>query len=164
MNITIAAAEIARIAEDMRAMCGDDETLFSDMLEGETDLHRIIASIHDGMARDSEMIVGIEARASDLAERKARLKKRVEASRAGIVRLMQAGQQRKIELPEATYSIRDGKPSLSVVDPDAVPSEYQRIKADPDKSAINAAFGDADELPNWLTREPAKASLTARTK
>lgn len=63
-----------------------------------------------------------------------------------------------------TYSVRDGKPSLRVVDPEAVPAEYQRIKSEPDKPKINAAFADADALPNWLTREDSRDVVTGRTK
>lgn len=160
----IQLAEIARIADQLATLCEDDEQLFADMLEGETDLYRIIGKLHDQLARDSELIAGITARQSDLAERKRRLADRTATTKAAIGQFLRAGKLAKIELPEATYSVRDGKSNLRIVDPDAVPAELQKIKTEPDKAAINAAFADAEDLPNWLVWEPARDVVTARTK
>lgn len=164
MNINIQAAEIARIADALAAMCGDDERLFADMLEGESDLHWLVGRLHNGIANDTGMVLGIKERQSDLSERKTRLEARIEAQRGAIIQLMQAGKVAKVELPEATYSLRDGKPKIEVVDKDAVPAEYLRSKPEIDKTAINEAFADADTLPNWLVRTDARPVLTARTK
>jgi len=65
---------------------------------------------------------------------------------------------------KATYSIRDGKPKLEVVNDDAVPEEYCTLIRKPVKATINEAFADAENLPNWLVREPAGDVVTARTK
>lgn len=164
MNAPVQLAEIARIAEQLAVMCEDDERLFSDMLEGETDLFRIVGKLHNQLAHDSELIAGITARQTDLAERKRRLADRTVATKAAIGQFLRAAKLAKIELPEATYSVRDGKPGLRIVDPEAVPADLQKIKTEPDKTAINAAFADAQELPNWLVREPARDVVTARTK
>lgn len=164
MNIQIQTAEISRIATALQEMCGDDERLFADMLEGESDLHKLVNRLHDGIATDLGMIAGIKMRQCDLADRKSRIEARVEAQRGAVIALLQAGRVNKVELAEATYSLRDGKPKLSVVDDAAVPAEYQRTKIETDKTVINEAFADAGELPNWLTREPAKPVLTMRVK
>ena len=162
MNIQL--AEIARIAEQLAVLCDDDERLFLDMLEGETDLFRITEKLHQQLAHDSELIAGITDRQADLSDRKRRLADRTMATKAAIGQVLRAAKLSKIELPEATYSVRDGKPSLRVVDTDAVPVDLCRTKIEPDKTAINAAFGDAENLPNWLVREPARDVVTARTK
>lgn len=164
MNAPVQLAEIARIAEMLSVMCDDDEQLFHDMLIGESDIDRIIGKLHNQLASDSELVAGITARQSDLADRKRRLADRTAATKAAIGQFLRAAQLSKIELPEATYSVRDGKPTLRVVDPEAVPPGYCRAKIEPDKSAINLDFTDADQLPNWLTREPARDVVTARTK
>ena len=164
MNAPVHMAEIARIAEQLDVLCGDDDLLFADMLVGETDIDRIVLRIHEQIARDEEMLVGITARQASLVERKERIKTRSVAAKAAIGKFLRAAMLPKLELPEVTYSVRDGKPSLVVVDPAAVPAEYQRVKAEPDKPKINAAFADADALPNWLTREPARDVVTGRTK
>ena len=164
MNIQVQTAEIARIAEQLAILCEDDERLFADMLEGETDIHAIVGRLHGQLAHDSELIAGITARQTDLAERKRRLADRTVATKAAIGQFLRAAKLPKLELAEATYSVRDGKPSLRIVDAEAVPADLQKVKTEPDKTAINAAFADAADLPNWLVREPARDVVTARTK
>jgi hypothetical protein len=161
--MNIRAEEIARIAESLQAICGDDEKLFTDMMEGETDLHWLVNQLHDRIATDAGMVNGIKHRKADLDERQSRLAARIEAHRVAIIQLMQAGKVAKLELPEATYSIREGKPRL-VINDEAVPRKYQREKLETDKAKINEVFADASDLPNWMTREPAKPILTARVK
>jgi len=162
--MSIQLAEIARIAEQLAILCDDDERLFADMMEGETDVHRIVGKLHGQIAHDGELLTGIAERQADLAERKRRLSDRTIATKAAIGQFLRAARLPKIELPEATYSVRDGKPSLRVIDPEAVPAEYCRQKIEPDKPAINMDFSDAETLPNWLVREPARDVVTARTK
>jgi hypothetical protein len=164
VNAPVQLAEIARIAEMLSVMCDDDEQLFENMLEGETDLYRIVGKLHDQLACDSELVAGITARQSDLADRKRRLTDRTTATKAAIGQFLRAAQLGKIELPEATYSVRGGKPSLRVLDAGAVPPELCRAKIEPDKTKINEVFADAPSLPNWLVREPARDVVTARTK
>lgn len=164
MNAPVQMAEIARIAEQLSVLCDDDERLFHDMLLGESDIDRIVQRIYDQMARDEEILAGIAQRQTAIAERKQRITARVAASKAAIGQFLRAAQLTKLELPEVTFSVRDGKPTLRVLDPAAVPAEYQRSKPEPDKPAINTAFADADVLPNWLARDPARDVVTARTK
>lgn len=164
MNHAIQLAEVSRIAEQLAVLCDDDERLFADMLEGSTNLHEIVGKLHSQIASDGELIVGIGERMADLGERKRRLVDRVTAAKAAVGKFLRAAQLPKIELAEATYSVRDGKPSLRIVDPDAVPSELLRVKYEPDKAAINETWADESELPNWLTREPGRDVVTARTK
>ena len=164
MNPSLQIAEIARIADQLDLLCGDDERLFADMLEGETGLFEIVSRLHQQIASDGELVAGIAERQASLGERKARLSARVAASKAAVGKFLRAGMLSKIELSEATYSVRVGKPSLTVVDADAVPAEYTRTKVDPDKTAINEAFANETALPNWLVRNPASDVVTARTK
>ena len=164
MNAALQLAEIARIADMLATVCDDDERLFADMIEGETDIHRIIAKLHEQIARDGELITGIAVRQVELGERKRRLSDRQTATKAAIGQFLRAALLAKLELPEVTYSVRDGKPSLRIVDPEAVPSEFCRQKVEPDKTVINEAWADQSELPNWLVREPARDVVTARTK
>lgn len=164
MNNAITLAEIARAADFLAPYCDGDEQLFLDMLEGETDLFGMVARIHSQVARDEEMLTGIAARRANLDERKKRIESRVIASKALIGKFLRSAQLNKIELPEATYSVRDGKPKLEIVNAEAVPDDLCRIKREPDKTRINEAFSAVEELPNWLTREPARDVVTLRTK
>ena len=156
--------EIARIASLLAIMCEGDEVLYADMMEAEAPAHDIIRRMGESIAADQERIAGIKERAADLYERKARYEARVSAGKAAIGVVLRAANLSKVELPEATWSVRDGKPNLSVVDADAVPFEMTRVKQEPDKAAINAAFATAEELPNWLVREPPTDIVTQRGK
>lgn len=162
--IHLAQADIARVAEMLAPMCDGDDRLLQDMLEGETDLLSIVGRIHEQIARDQEICVGIAERQASIKDRKARIEARIDASKAVIGKLLRAAKLPKLEMPEATYSVRDGKPSLKILDPLAVPLELCRQKTEPDKTAINAAYSETDQLPNWLVREPARDIVTVRTK
>lgn len=165
MNAHVQLAELRRTADELDTLLGgDDERLFHDMLLGETEIDRMVLRIHEQIARDEEMLVGIGERQASIADRKQRIAARRDGAKRFIGIILRTAHLAKLELPEVTYSVRDGKPSLKVVDPEAVPAEYQRTKAEPDKPKINAAFADADALPNWLVREPARDVVTGRTK
>lgn len=164
MNARFPLAQLARDAELLDGLCGDDERLFADMVEGETDLFRLVARAHEQIARDQEMLAGIADRKAALAEREARIKARVAGGKSFIGKALRASKLAKVELPEVTYSVRDGKPKLEIVNDDAVPDEFCTLVRKPLKTEINAAFADASELPNWLVREPARDVVTARTK
>lgn len=164
MNQMVKLAEIERIAEILAPFCDGDERLFHDMLQGESDINRVAARIWEQVARDTEILAGIKERKASIAERQDRLERRVEAGKAAIGEVLRRAQLKKLELPEVTLSVRDGKPKLEIVDKDAVPSAFQRATYAPDKTAINEAFHDSDALPNWLTRLPAKDIVTGRTR
>ena len=165
MNAHFDLGRIAQMADEMdQLLGGDDERLFHDMLIGESDIDHVVTRIHEQVARDSEMLVGIKERKAAIGERQARIERRVDAGKVLIGKVLRAGRLTKLELPEVTYSVREGRATLKVVDPDGVPEELTRTKREPDKAAINEAFADESSLPNWLVREPARDVVTARTK
>ena len=156
--------EIARIASLLEQMCEGDEQLYADMMEAEAPAHDIIQRIADAVAEDQERLTGITERAADLSERKARYEARINAGKKAIGMVLRAANLPKGVLPEATWSVREGKPKLVVIDPEAVPFDMTRVKQEPDKAAINAAYATAENLPNWLVREPATDVITMRSK
>ena len=164
MNAHIDLNALAREAEGLDQICGGDERLFHDMLLGETNIDRIVLRIHEQVARDDEMLVGIAERQRVLGERKKRIEARRDGGKALIGKALRIARLPKLELPEVTYSVRDGKDRLEVTTPLAVPEEYCAVKLVPDKAKINADFAEAKSLPNWLVREPAKDIVTGRAK
>lgn len=165
MNAHVQLAELRRTADDLDTLLGgDDERLFHDMLLGETDIDRMVLRVHEQIARDEEMLVGIGERQTAIAERKGRITARRDGAKRFIGVILRTAHLAKLELPEVTYSVRDGKPSLKVVDPEAVPAELCRVKSEPDKAKINETFADETALPNWLVREASRDVVTARTK
>lgn len=164
MNQFIPLRELAQDAEWLDELCGGDERLFADMMLGESNIDRIVARIHEQFARDDEMLAGIAERKRIIDERKKRIEQRRDAAKAMIGKALRIARLSKLELPEVTYSVRDGKAGLEVVDPAAVPEQFLVPKFAPDKRAINEAYEQSDDLPNWLVRTPAEDIVTARTK
>jgi hypothetical protein len=165
MNAHFDLRRIAQTAAELDELLGgDDERLFHDMLLGCSDIDHVVLRIHEQIARDQEMLAGIAERKAAINERQERIKRRAEAGKALIGKVLRAGHLTKLELPEVTYSVRDGKPSLKVVDPEAVPEPFQRVKAEPDKTKINEHYAEASDLPNWLVRTPPEDVVSARTK
>ncbi len=155
---------LRRIAEQIAPMCDGDEALLQDMLEGESDLLGFVGRLHEQIARDGETLVGIKERTESIRERKARIEARQAAFKAAIGKALRAVKLSKIELPEATYSVRDGNPKLVIADKQAVPLDLCEMKAEPSMAKIKAEYEGSDDLPNWLTREAATDIVTARVK
>jgi Siphovirus Gp157 len=164
MNAHFDLNALAREAEGLDQICGGDERLFADMMLGETNIDRIVLRIHEQVARDDEMLVGIAERQKAIAARKQRIETRRDGAKALIGKVLRIARLPKLELPEVTYSVRDGKAKLIVTDPLAVPEEYNAVSWSPDKRKINEAFAEAESLPNWLVREPAKDVVTGRAR
>lgn len=153
-----------QVAAMVAMLPDDDDQLRADMLEGETDLYEMVSKLLGWAEEDEGAIIVLDQQMTDRAERKKRAQDRVANRREMIRALMDIGRLDKIVLPEATISKRPGKPKLDVVNDDAVPEEYQAVKLSPNKSKINEAFADAEELPNWLVRGEARDVLTVRRK
>lgn len=164
MNAHLDLRQLGREAEMLDELCGNDERLFHDMMLGETSIDRIVLRIHEQIARDEEMLAGIKERQAAIAERKKRIETRAANGKQLIGKALRIARMAKLELPEVTYSVRDGKPKLKVVDPAAVPEEYVTFKPTPVMAQINADFDPAGDLPNWLVVEPATDVVTARVR
>ncbi len=164
MNAHLDMRQLGREAELLDEICGGDERLFHDMLIGETNIDRIVLRIHEQIARDEEMLAGIKERQAAIAERKKRIEARRDNAKALIGKALRIARMPKLELPEVTYSVRDGKPSLEVVDVAAVPEDYLTYKPTVNKTRINADFGPGDDLPNWLVVRDGRDIVTGRTK
>lgn len=160
----ITLAEIERIGNWLAELCWDDEQLFADMTEAESPAQFVVERLHQERASALELIEGIKAREADLKARKERLVHREITLKAAIGKVLRAARLAKIELPEATYSVRDGRAKLAIVDPDAVPDTFKVPAFTIDKRLVNDAYSDSDQLPNWLVRTDAQDVVMSRAK
>lgn len=119
----------------------EDQT-WIDSLEGETDLMELSSQIVGRIAEIDGFDAAIKDRQRTLRERAERFGKQKEHLRAALVSLMEASDQSKLELPEATLSIRAIKPKRMVTDETAIPDEFWKVKREIDKTALNAADGE----------------------
>jgi len=114
---------------------GDEQGL-ANALEGETELHEILAAVVARMCDADAFAVGINALINDLKARRDRFNDRYEAMRTLAFKLMDAAGVRKVELAAATLSIRAGQPKVIITDEAALPPNCVRIKHEPDKIMI----------------------------
>ena len=113
-----------------------DEQLLLDSLEGETDFHRFLAAVVRRICEAEACAEGIGDLIREVRERQARFEQRGDAMRALAFKLMQQTEVRKVELPQATLSIRAGQPRVIITDESALPPDCVRIKREPDKIAL----------------------------
>lgn len=167
MNPTLTAVQVKAVVMHLRDVLGDDfdDELLLDTLEGETRLFENVSLLLTRMERDEGDAAILKQQIDDRTARKKRAESRVDAAREAIAALMECAGVDKLPLPEATLSLRTLPAKLVVNAKDAVPEEYTVPKPQPDMEAIKAAFApDNDNLPNWLSVEPERPSLTVRRK
>ena len=136
-----------------------DEQLLLDSLEGETDFHRFLSVVVRRVCEAEACAEGIGDLIREIKERQQRFESRGDALRGMAFKLMQSADVRKIELPEATLSIRAGQPKVIVTDEAALPPDCVRVRTEPDKVRIKEYLArgehvDGAELSN---AEPALA-------
>ena len=101
----------------------DDETL-RDTLEGLTDFSDMIAVMIRSAIEDAAMAKGLKGLLDELRERLARLDRRAEQKRALAHDAMDQAGYEKLTQPDFTASLRQNRPSLTIVDEAVIPEDY----------------------------------------
>lgn len=141
----------------------EDEQLRADMIEGETNLNEFLRDM-EAKRRDAAAMAGaIATTITDLEQRLARLERREQAMRRLMHKLMEAADLKKIELPEATLSIRNGTPKVIITDETLIPEILCRIKREPDKQRIGQLLKEGSPVQG-AELSNAEPNLTIRTK
>lgn len=134
-------AAAAALRESMAAVIGDDAETMRDTIEGETGLHEAIASVLDLMREDEMLATGISVMIETLEARKHRLDERMKRCRAAIEQAMSIGELTRMDLPEASLTLKRVPPNVEITDEAKVPAEFWKAQ-DPklDKAALKAAL------------------------
>jgi hypothetical protein len=141
----------------------EDEVLRRDSIEGETGAFEFLSEIVRKIGATAAIASGTADYIGELQERKQRLDRREYALRALIFKVMNTAEIKKVELPEATLSIRSGVPKVVIVNEHELPIEFMRIKKEPDKSLIKAALV-ANQNVYGAVLSNSEAVLSIRTK
>jgi len=141
----------------------DDEAWLA-TLESETDFNEILTTIVRRIEDTKALVIGTKDRLDELQTRKERFEHRVYTLRELAFRIMQAADLAKVEMAEATLSLRAGTPQLiGDADPRTMPDELCKISRSLDRTAIKAALKDGVTVPGFsLSNSP--PSLTIRIK
>ena len=141
----MAAAEA--IKEGLAAMT-DDAEVIRDTLEGETDLHEMIADIVASIGDDIALVDGLKERLDALKKRIERFKHRIDQKKALVYQAMEIAELTKMKLDTATISKRRVPPKAVIVDESAIPSDFF-IQPPPriDRAKLNKALRDGQSVP-----------------
>ena len=125
----------------------DDTDLLADVLEGETDFHGILSRLVREKREADAMAEACKVIAAEYVERRKRHERRGEASRQLMLEALEIAGQRSVRLPEGSVSIIDPRPSVDVVNVDALPQGYFSIERKADRAAIKAAIEAGEDIP-----------------
>lgn len=139
--------QIAAIAANLRAILGDDddEQVFFDTLEGETDVMEIAGRLIARRVEAQASRDAMKAVAQTYSERAKRFDRTADACTAALGKLLDAIGEQK--LPHALGTVSRTKPRerAEVYDETAIPS--QLCKRVPDTSAIKAQLEAGEDVP-----------------
>lgn len=125
----------------------DDAGLRADMIEGETDLHRIASRLVLAKVDADAMAASIKAIRQDYADRQGRYEAKADAARQSLAEIMAIADLPKLELPEATVSRMAGKNSVEITNSRDLPQGFFEIERKPLKLAIKAALHAGENVP-----------------
>src|ERR1700690_2479980 len=125
MNLEFSAIHYRTIRDRIQAQDPQiDEQTLADTVEGLTDVHEIVAAIIRAALSDEALVLGLKCRISDMQGRLDRLQDRATKRRQIAKDVMVELNLKKLNAPDFTASIREGLPSLIVLNEDAVPKTY----------------------------------------
>lgn len=141
-----------------------DERLYLDCLDGESGdafeiIDRIIAAAIDAEA----LAEHASRRMAEIAERRARFKRRNEQLRGVAFAMLEALGITKLERADYSAAIRAGSPHVIVTDAAALPDAMVRVKREPDKTLIGTALKAGNTVDGAQLSNSAPA-LTIRVR
>lgn len=120
----------------------EDDEAWAATLESETDFHELLTKIVRRIEDAKSLAIGTKDRLEELTSRKARFEQRVNGLRDLLFNLLEAANLPKIELPEATLSLRNVPPSVTITDEGALPDIACKFERKPDKTKIKELLAD----------------------
>ncbi len=141
----------------------EDEEAWELSVESETDVHELLRKV-ERKRREAEIFIdAIETNINELCLRQDRFKRREKAMRDLAMRILNAADLRRAELPEATLSIASGRPRLIITDEDALPDGTYGLRRIPNKIRITELLKLGAEVRGAVLSN-SEPHLTIRTR
>lgn len=142
----------------------EDDEAWAATLESETDFTEVLTTIVRRIEDTKALVIGTKDRFEELKARKDRFEHRIDTLRELAFKIMHAAELAKVELPEATLSLRAGTQQLvGEADPAALPDALCKISRDLNRTAIKEALKDGQTVPGFSLSNSAP-SLSIRIK
>jgi Siphovirus Gp157 len=141
-----------------------DEQTLADTVDGLTDLHEILGALIRAALADEALASGLKTRIAEMEDRLSRLQDRAAKRRQIAKKVMTELDLKKLEAPDFTASIRQGLPSLMVVNENEIPSLYWEPR-DPklDRATLLADLKQGTEVQGAALSNP-EPILSVRTR
>lgn len=140
-----------------------DDVLRADMIEAETDVPEFLSELVRRLGETKAISDGTKGYVQELCERGKRLDRRAEAIRSLIQKIMDDAKLPKLELAEATISVRAGTPKVVLTDEAALPDDCVKVVRNPDKAEIKIRLAAGQTVPGAVLSN-SEPSLSIRTK
>lgn len=163
MRLDLTKMQVGAVAAALHDALTEDERLYLDTLEGETDLYELVRRLLEQVEEDEGIQTFLAEQISDRQSRKQRAAERVKHNREAIMALIQCAQLDKLVLAEATLSVRDVPPKPIVTDEAAVPDDFCKFTRKPDMAAIKAGV-EAGAVIEGVSFDNGGTTLTIRRK
>lgn len=160
LDPTIIRQQIENLKLSHPELAGDDEA-WQMSIESETDLYELLINIVRQIDDAKALVVGTKDRFEELKARKERFEHRIEALRDLAFKVMHTAEVAKVELPEATLSLRAGTQQLvGDADPASLPDVLCKISRSLDRAAIKDALKAGQTIPGFeLSNSPPSLSI-----
>lgn len=139
----------------------EDEELRLDVLEGETDTLKLLEYLVRRKAEAESHDEGIALYIKELGVRRARMQRRSEVARELMFKILEAADLKKVELPEATLSIKAGPAKVVITDEIALPEQFVKVERTPKKKEISDAIKRGEHIAGALLSN-GEPTLTVR--
>lgn len=154
-EITNLLVQFPELAEDL--------LLRADMIEGATEAHEFLRLVEKKRQEACTMVGAIASNIAELDQRLGRFERREKAMRQLMFKILETADLKRVELPEATLSIRNGPQKVIITNDALIPEILCRIKREPDKTRIGKLLKDGNPVQG-AELSNAEPTLSIRTK
>ena len=143
---------------------GLETEVLADTLEGLTDLREMLAEIIRSALDDEALATGLSTRLSDMKSRLGRFEARAQRKRELALKAMSEAEIPKLMVADFTASLRQGAPTVDVVEEAKVPAAYWKPQPPKlDRQGLLAALKAGTLVEGAVLQSP-KLQLSVRTK